>query len=61
MELFRAAKSEKYSVILLTNKEIEPYNPYYEGADSDTLPHKYVHSFDEMVRNSEYRYFQPIT
>lgn len=56
MELVSAAKAEKYSVILLTNKEIEPYNPYYEGEDSDKLPHKYVHSFDEMVRNSEYRY-----
>ena len=57
MELVRAAKAEKYSVILLTNREIEPYNPYYEGEDSDKLPHKYVHSFDQMVRNSEYRYF----
>ena len=54
--LFRAAKAEKYSIILFTNKEIEPYHPYYEGDDSDKLPHKYAHSFDEMARNSEYRY-----
>ena len=60
LELFRAAETEKYSVILLTNKEIEPYNPFYEGDDSDKLPHKYVHSFDEMVRNSEYRYLRPV-
>jgi hypothetical protein len=59
IELFRAAKKEGYSVILFTNKEIEPYNPYYESDDSDQLPHKYVHSFNEMVQNSEYRYFRP--
>jgi hypothetical protein len=59
IDLFRTAKAENYSVILFTNKEIEPYNPYYEGDDSDKLPHKYAHSFDEMARNSEYRYLAP--
>jgi len=56
--LFRTAKSEGYSVVLFTNREIEPYNPYYEGDDKDQLPHKYAHSFDEMVRNSDYRYLR---
>jgi hypothetical protein len=59
IELFRIAKTEKYSVILFTNKEIEPYNPYYESDDGDRLPNKYVHSFDEMVLNTEYRYLRP--
>ena len=58
IELFKAAKAEGHSVILLTNKEIEPYNPYYESDDKDTIPHKYSHSFDEMVRNAEYRYLR---
>ena len=58
LDLFKGAESEGHSVILLTNKEIEPYNPYYEGDDKDKLPHKYAHSFDEMVRNSAYRYLR---
>jgi hypothetical protein len=58
LDLFKIAKSEGYSVILFTNKEIEPYNPYYDGDDKDQLPHKYANSFDEMVRNSDYRYFR---
>jgi hypothetical protein len=58
LDLFRAAQSDGYSVILFTNKEIEPYNPYYEGDNKDQLPHKYVHSFDEMVKNSAYRYLK---
>ena len=59
MELFEATKKQGYPVILFTNKEIEPYNPYYEGNDREQLPHRYAHSFDEMVRNSDFRYFRP--
>jgi hypothetical protein len=59
IELFDATKKQGYPVILFTNKEIEPYNPYYEGNDREQLPHRYAHSFDEMVRNSDFRYFRP--
>ena len=59
IELFEATKKQGYQVILLTNKEIEPYNPYYESDDSQQLPHRYAHSFDDMVRNSDFRYFRP--
>jgi DNA-directed RNA polymerase subunit RPC12/RpoP len=59
IELFAATRKEGYPVILFTNKEIEPYNPYYDGDEQEQLPHRYVHSFDEMVRNSEFRYLRP--
>jgi septin family protein len=60
IELFKTAKTETYSVILFSNKEIDPYNPYYESDDTEKLPHKYAHSFDDLVRNSEYRYLRPV-
>jgi hypothetical protein len=58
-ELFATTKKDGYPAILLTNREIEPYNPYYNGSEEEQLPHRYVDSFDEMVRNSEFRYFRP--
>lgn len=54
LELLKALK-EDASVILLTNKEMEPYDPY---DDTDGLPHKHVSTFDEMARNSEHRYLR---
>jgi hypothetical protein len=59
IELFEATKKQGYRVILLTNKEIEPYDPYYESNDNEQLPHRYAHSFADMVRNSDFRYFRP--
>ncbi len=59
MELFTATRNEGYLVILFTNKEIEPYDPFHDADEQEQLPHRYVHSFDEMVRNSEFRYLRP--
>jgi hypothetical protein len=56
--LFRTARDEGYDVILLTNAEMEPYHPYYEGADKDRLPRPYAVSFDDMVANTAFRYFR---
>jgi hypothetical protein len=56
IRLFTVAKTEGYSVILLTNKELEPYHPYYDGNDREQLPHRYAHSFDDMARNSDFRH-----
>jgi hypothetical protein len=58
LELFRSARAQGYSIILLTNKEIEPYHPYMQSPDADQLPHKYSHSFDDMAANSAYRYLR---
>ena len=43
-------------MILLTNREMEPYEPYME--DESDVPEKYVHSLGEMARNSMKRYLQ---
>ena len=43
IELFKTAKKAGYSVILFTNKEIEPYHPYYESGDKEELPHVTTH------------------
>ena len=43
-------------MILLTNCEMEPYEPYME--DESGLPEKYPHSLGEMARNSMKRYLQ---
>ena len=55
---FRTARDEGYDVILLTNAEMEPYHPFYEGADKDRLPRPYAVSFDDMVANTAFRYFR---
>lgn len=54
--LFRTAMSD-YDLILLTNREMEPYHPYYESDDKDKLPATYAVSFDDMVVNTSFRYF----
>jgi hypothetical protein len=50
----RAAKDQGYGVILLTNQELEPYDPY---CDSEKLPERYAHSLADMAANTEFRYF----
>jgi hypothetical protein len=58
IELFRALQREGIPPILITNKEIEPYHPYWEGDDAERLPQKYAHSLGEMALNSASRYLQ---
>jgi len=58
IELFRALQREGILPILITNKEIEPYHPYWEDDNERKLPHKYANSMHEMALNSEYRYLQ---
>jgi hypothetical protein len=58
LELFRSARRDGYPVILLTNREIEPYYPYMQSADADQLPHKYASTFNHMEANSAYRYLR---
>lgn len=56
LDRFRAAQKEGHSVIILTNRELEPYNPYYESSDAEKLPAKYAQSLAEMSANSTFRY-----
>jgi len=58
LDLFRSARGEGYVIILLTNREMEPFYPYMQSPDADQLPHKHAHSFDDMAANSVYRYLR---
>ena len=52
----RRVADQDIPMILLTNREMEPYEPYME--DESDVPEKYVHSLGEMARNSMKRYLQ---
>jgi len=54
--LFKNLKSEQIPVILFTNKELEPYDPYWHDEDTEKLPHKYALTMSELARNSAFRY-----
>ncbi|MBI3825622.1 MAG: hypothetical protein HY294_06485 [Candidatus Rokubacteria bacterium] len=59
LRLFRSLESDRIPVILLTNRELEPYNPYWD-AEAD-IPTKYALSLLDMTRNSVARYLSPTT
>lgn len=56
LKLFKDLKSKKKKLILLTNNEIEPYNPYWELEKTDALPRKYAISMEDMYLNTLYLY-----
>lgn len=60
LTLFFNLNREGYSVIILTNKELEPYHIYWkESGETDSdVPHKYVHSLEELSENSYVRYLK---
>lgn len=55
INLFNNLLSERVPLILLTNSELEPYEPYW---DKENIPVKYVHTMEDMVRNSHYLYLR---
>jgi hypothetical protein len=55
IQLFRQLRSEDIPLVLLTNKEVEPYEPYWAD-DQDKLPVRNPFTLAEMSRNSEFRY-----
>ncbi|HAE36767.1 TPA: hypothetical protein DCX66_03630 [Candidatus Nomurabacteria bacterium] len=60
IELFKKLNVEKYKLIILTNKEIEPYHPYWEADDKEKLPTKSVISLQDAYKNSFYRYLRDL-
>lgn len=58
IDLFKKLKEEDIPIILLTNKELEPYHPYWEIEEVNNLPEKYAHDMAGMARNSEYLYLK---
>lgn len=57
-ELTRFAKlrDEGVPFILLTNRELEPYHPYWDEEAAPNVPHKYAHSMGEMAENGYSQY-----
>ncbi len=52
LELFRGLRDANRRFILLTNKEMEPYEPYWKISEEIELPNKYVHDLEDMHQNS---------
>lgn len=51
--------AKEVKLILLTNKELEPYHIYWlEGGGIEDVPEKYPLSFSDLVRNSFARYLK---
>jgi hypothetical protein len=50
---FEKLKSENVPFILLTNRELEPYHPYWSD---NKVPYKYALSMNEMAENGYSRY-----
>jgi len=58
IDLFKKVKKENIPIILLTNKELEPYHPYWEIQEINNLPEKYTLDMRGMSENSAYLYLR---
>lgn len=56
LKLFMELRKEGRKLILLTNNELEPYDPYWELEKTDKLPNKYAMNMEEMYANSMFLY-----
>jgi len=57
IQLFRQLRDDNIPIVLLTNKETEPYEPYW-GEDRERLPVSHPFTLTEMARNSEFPYLR---
>lgn len=55
MERFRTLAAEEIPMILLTNRELEPFDPYADF-ENIQLPHRYAFTLSEMALNSRHIY-----
>jgi len=55
--LFRRLAERRVPLILLTNRELEPYDPYEEYRDV-ALPERYAFTLDDMAANSRFIYLR---
>jgi hypothetical protein len=58
LELFREVAKDGLKLILLTNREMEPYSPFV--LDNKDIPHKYADSLGELAENTMHRHL-PLT
>jgi hypothetical protein len=56
IKLFKSLKDENRNFVILSNKELEPYHPYWELDETDKLPEKYALDMMGMHTNSLYLY-----
>lgn len=56
VELFKSLKKDGRNFIVLSNKELEPYHPYWEIEETEKLPEKYALDLMGMHRNSMFLY-----
>ncbi len=56
IKLFESLKAERRRFIILSNKELEPYHPYWEMEETERLPEKYALDLAGMERNSLFLY-----
>jgi len=54
--LFKSLKDEDRKFVVLSNKELEPYHPYWEIDETEKLPEKYALDMMAMYRNSLFLY-----
>src|SRR5262249_18355549 len=59
LPLFKSLHQDRIPVILLTNRELEPYHPYWDAATD--IPNKYALSLRDMATNSAARYLSLTT
>jgi hypothetical protein len=55
--LFESLQKDLIPFVLFTNRELEPYNPYWEEERAD-LPHRYPLSLQELADNSHHIYLR---
>lgn len=58
LQLFRSLKNENRKFVILSNKELEPYHPYWEIDETDRLPENYALDMRGMHRNSLFLYLR---
>lgn len=56
IELFKSLKQEERKLIILSNKELESYHPYWDITEKDKLPESSVLDMMGMYRNSVFLY-----
>jgi hypothetical protein len=54
--LFNSLRTENRRFVILSNKELEPYHPYWEIDETERLPEKYALDMMGMYRNSLFLY-----
>ncbi len=58
IDRFRTLSQNGLSLILFTARELEPYSPYDETPERETLPDRYPGDFEGLARNSSWLYLR---